>query len=165
MVDELIKQYNAEGQDVKKNMTHKELNDQFASIPLNDRQRLALVYLRNNGQIANSEYQRLNHVDSVTANRDLNAFVHSGLIKQHKSKRWAYYTLSVSPEAVKPEVPQTDEEKILDYVKRYGSIKNSECCQALGINSSQAWYLLKKLSSKGLLIPQGEKRWKRYILP
>jgi len=139
--------------------------NQFASFPLNDRQRLAMVYVRNNEQITNSEYRRLNHVDSVVANRELTGLVQTGLTKQHKARRWAYYTLTAPSEIEAPKITQTDEEKVLDYVKKYGSINNSECCIALGVKPSHSWYLLKKLSKQGLLKPRGEKRWMRYILP
>src|SRR5437764_1456224 len=37
--------------------------NQFSGLALNDRQRLALVYLRNNDRMANNDYQRLNRVD------------------------------------------------------------------------------------------------------
>ena len=139
--------------------------NQFASLPINDHQRLAMVYLRNNEQITNSDYQRLNHVDSVIANRELNALVQSGLIKQHKTKRWAFYTLNVPVTFEVPQTARTYEEKILEYVRKHGSINNSECCAALGIQPPKAWYLLKKMSEKKLLKLQGEKRWTRYLLP
>ncbi|MGB3216378.1 MAG: hypothetical protein WBD79_03160, partial [Anaerolineae bacterium] len=61
--------------------------NQFAAQPLNDRQRLALVYLRANEQLANRDYQRLNRVDSVTANRELRRLVETGLTEQHSTRR------------------------------------------------------------------------------
>ena len=139
--------------------------NQFASLPINDHQRLAMVYLRNNEQITNSDYQRLNHVDSVIANRELNALVQSGLIKQHKTKRWAFYTLVVSAEIKKPQLPQTHEERIVGYVRIHGSINNKECRELLDIKISRAWYLLNKLDSAKKLKKQGKKRWARYVLP
>lgn len=53
--------------------------NRFADRPINDRQRLALVYLRHNQQITNFDYQRLAHVDSVTASRELRGLVQNGL--------------------------------------------------------------------------------------
>jgi hypothetical protein len=35
--------------------------------PLNDRQRLSLVYLRHHNQITNNDYRRLNRVDTMVA--------------------------------------------------------------------------------------------------
>ena len=49
--------------------------NQFARLALNDRQRLALVYLRNNERMANNDYQRLNRVDALTAGRELRGLV------------------------------------------------------------------------------------------
>jgi predicted HTH transcriptional regulator len=86
--------------------------NQFSDRQLNDHQRLALVFLRNNEQMTNGDYQRLNHVDSVTANRELRGLAQEGLITQHSTRRWAYYTLNVSTKAQVIQQPQTDEEKI-----------------------------------------------------
>ena len=92
--------------------------NQFASLPINDRQRLALVYMRNNEQITNSDYQRLNHVDSVIANRELNGLIQAELIKQHKTKRWAFYTLTAPIKIKILQPPRSDMEKILAYIQR-----------------------------------------------
>jgi ATP-dependent DNA helicase RecG len=139
--------------------------NQFADQPLSDHQRLALVYLRYNDQITNSDYQRLNYVDSVTANRELRGLVQSGLIAQHSTRRWAYYTLSVPVEIKAALLLQTDEGKILEYVRKHGSINNSECRHLLGVETPRAWYLLNKLCNGGALQRQGARRWARYVLP
>src|SRR5437660_11422575 len=68
--------------------------NQFASLTLNDRQRLALVYLRNNDRMANNDYQRLNRVDSLTAGRELRGLVQADLVEQQSARRWTYYTLT-----------------------------------------------------------------------
>ena len=96
--------------------------NRFADRPLTDRQRLALVYLRYNEQLTNSDYQRLNHVDSVTASRDLRGLVQSGLVEQHSTRRWAYYTLAVEKEAG-PTTPElTHEARVLAYVRERGGL-------------------------------------------
>ena len=56
--------------------------NQFASLPLNDRQRLALVYLRQHEQITNSEYRRLNRVDAMVAGQELRGLAETELIEQ-----------------------------------------------------------------------------------
>jgi len=139
--------------------------NQFADRQLNDHQRLALVYLRHNDRITNSDYQRLNHVDSVTANRELRGLVQEGLIQQQSTRRWAYYILN-APEEVQVALPaQTDEEKILAYVREHGSIKREECQQLLGITRDQARYLLGKMWRQGLIRREGERKGTRYFLP
>jgi ATP-dependent DNA helicase RecG len=138
--------------------------NQFAALPINDHQRLALAYLRHNDQLTNSDYQRLNHVDSVTANRELRGLVQAGLTEQHNTKRWAYYTLQVAPEISATQPAETDEEKVLDYVHARGSIKRAECSQLLEITETQARYFLQKMQRAGLLRLQGSGRGARYVL-
>ena len=118
--------------------------NQFANQPLNDHQRLALAYLHHHDQMTNSDYQRLNHVDSVTANRELHGLVQLKLLDQHGTRRWAYYTLKIPIEVKGVVPPQTDEEKILEYVREHRSIKRAECQQLLGIS----WDTSKILASK-----------------
>ncbi len=139
--------------------------NQFAGQPLNDHQRLALVYLRHNEQMTNSDYQRLNHVDSVTANRELRGLVQSGLTKQHSTRRWAYYTLNLPAEEKVTPPSLTNEEKILAYVREHGSIRRMECQQLLGISNDKARHLLGKMCKKGLLFKKGERKDTRYSLP
>jgi ATP-dependent DNA helicase RecG len=136
--------------------------NQFAAQPINDHQRLALVYLRHNDQIANRDYQRLNHVDSVTANRELRGLVQAELIEQHSTRRWAYYTLK--PGIGRDQSELTDEEKVLAYVRQHGSIKRDECRQLLEISIDQAKRLLTKMVQQGLLRREGATKSTRYKL-
>ena len=138
--------------------------NRFADRPLTDRQRLALVYLRYNEQLTNSDYQRLNHVDSVTASRELRGLVQSDLVEQHSTRRWAYYTLAVTPEA-EPMPPQrTHEAQVLAHVRGQGRITNSECRNLLQLDLAAASRLLKKMHRQGLLKREGERRWAYYVL-
>ncbi|MGD2012250.1 MAG: ATP-binding protein, partial [Desulfobacterales bacterium] len=56
--------------------------NQFSHLPLNDHQRLALVYLRQHSYIDNQDYRRLNRVDMMTAGLDLRGMVQTGLVEQ-----------------------------------------------------------------------------------
>lgn len=53
---------------------------------LNERQQLAVTYIKVNGKISNSEYQQLTHAIKKTATRDLNALKEKGLIEQKGSR-------------------------------------------------------------------------------
>jgi ATP-dependent DNA helicase RecG len=139
--------------------------NQFAGLPLNDHQRLALVYLRHNEQMTNSDYQRLNHVDSVTANRELRGLVQAGLTKQHSTRRWAYYTLNLPAEEKVTPPSLSNEEKILAYVREHGSIRRTECQQLLGITKNQVRYILQKMYRQGLLRLAGSRKGAKYVLP
>ena len=136
--------------------------NRFSALPLNDRQRLALVYLRNNERMANSDYQRLSRVDALTAGRELRGLVQADLIEQQSASRWTYYTLKVPRELP---APPSDEERILARVRETGSINNAECRDLLGYDVEKCSRLLKSMRRKGLLKSIGERRWTRYELP
>jgi ATP-dependent DNA helicase RecG len=138
--------------------------NQFAAQPLNDHQRLALVYLRHNDQMTNKEYQRLNHVDQLTAYHDLRGLVQLGLLQQHSTRRWTYYTLDVSVIVETPSPIYTNEERIMAYIREHGSINNAECRTLLGVEAARAWYQLRLLHERGLLKQVGKTRWRRYEL-
>ena len=139
--------------------------NQFADLPLNDRQRLALVYLRFNDQITNSDYQRLNQVDALSAGRELRGLVQAGLVDQESARRWTYYTLRVSRELPIAGALSNEEQMILDYAKQHGGITNTECRTLLVVEDHRAYYLLKKLADAGKLSPQGSGKGRRYTLP
>ena len=139
--------------------------NRFADRPLGDRQRLALVYLRYNQQLTNSDYQRLSRVDSVTASRELRGLVQAGLVEQHRTRRWAYYTLGAAvAKAETVPIPLSDEERIVGYMREHGSINNPECRDLLQVEIQRASNLLRKMCKRGLLKREGERRWARYIL-
>jgi ATP-dependent DNA helicase RecG len=138
----------------------------FSDKQLNDRQRLALVYLRHNNQITNFDYQRLTHVDSVTANRELRWLVQLGLINLHGSRRWAHYMLNVPADEISLVPDITDEEKkVIQYIRQKGFIKRSDCQRLLGVSQLQARYILKKMRDRGMLRLEGSRKDARYLLP
>lgn len=61
---------------------------------LNDRQKAALIYIREHGKIDNAAYQKLNNISRTTAFRDLKKLTNKGLIKQvGKEGPGTYYIL------------------------------------------------------------------------
>jgi ATP-dependent DNA helicase RecG len=139
--------------------------NQFAHVWIDDRQRVALAYLRQHDQITNGDYQRLNRVNTVIAGQELRGLVQAGLIEPHGFGRWTYYTLSVSRDTTFTPPAPSEEEQILAEVRKVGSITNAECRKLLAVNGRRAWYLLNKLAESQRLRPQGEGRWRRYLLP
>jgi len=106
----------------------------------------------------------LHHIDPLIANKELTALEQLSLIKQHRTKRWAYYSLNSSAETSVSHPPQTAEGKIIEYVRQYGSINNEECRALLSVNLQKASNLLKKMKKQGVLFRKGERRWARYYL-
>ena len=58
----------------------------------------------------------------------------------------------------------TDEERILEYLRDHESMSNTECRELLSVDQNQARHLLRKLCSYGLLLSEGDRRWRRYRL-
>ena len=139
--------------------------NQFAHMQLNDRQRLALVYLRLHESITNGDYRRLNRVDAMMAGQELRGLVQAGLVDQQGASRWTSYTLRISREHLAQGTLPADEEKILVYVREHGSINNAECRRLLGVEDKRAWYLLIMLCNLDRLQQTGKGRWSRYTLP
>jgi hypothetical protein len=69
------------------------------------------------------------------------------------------------PEFPKEQRPQTDEEKVLEYVRQHGSINNTECRDLLHVGLHRASHLLKRMHAHGALRRESERRWARYYLP
>ena len=138
--------------------------NQFSHLALNDHQRLALVYLRQHFYVDNQDYRRLNRVDTMTAGQDLRGMVQTGLVEQTGFGRWTKYVLKIQEERAKEPKILSNEEKILTYLKKHGSINNSECRELLSINNERAYYLFKKLSKNGRLKAQKKGRWRRYVV-
>lgn len=61
---------------------------------LNNRQKTAIDYIRENGSIDNSTYQELNDISRQTATRDLGELTRKGIIKQKGKGPGTYYELS-----------------------------------------------------------------------
>jgi ATP-dependent DNA helicase RecG len=139
--------------------------NQFAGEPLNDHQRLALVYLRNNPYMTNNDYRRINHVDSVAANRELRALAQARLIKQHSTRRWAHYTLNVPTEPETVPMALTEEERILSFIREHGSIKRSKCEELLSVPEARVKYVLRKMLENKLVRMEGKKKGAKYVLP
>ncbi|RLB97466.1 MAG: hypothetical protein DRH90_23320, partial [Deltaproteobacteria bacterium] len=139
--------------------------NQFSHHPLNDHQRLALVYLRQHSYIDNRDYRHLNRVDTMTAGQDLRGMVQNDLIEQTGFGRWTKYCLFISDVDVKVAAIELDEEKVISYIKRHGSITNADCRDLLRTNLHNTTYFLKKMTKKGLIKREGKHRWTHYRLP
>jgi len=138
--------------------------NRFSNLPLNDRQRLALVYLRHHDRVGNADYRRLNRVDAVMAGAELRGLVQEGLAAQEGVGRWTTYTLKAPREIPELFQKQGEEEKILAFVRERGSISNEECRKLLDVDSRRATYLLQKMTADERLNAEGVRRWTRYRL-
>jgi ATP-dependent DNA helicase RecG len=128
----------------------------FASQPINEHQRMALAFIRHRGRITNSDYQRLNFVDTNTASRELRSLMQAGIITKHESRRWAYYVLNETIHIENDQLSLTPqlfhkEAMVLSYIREHGEITNRACQKLFAIDSWHAAELLKKLTDKKII--------------
>src|SRR5438874_7332553 len=69
----------------------------------------------------------------------LRGLVQAGLIEQHWASRWTY-RLKIPRELLEQKVPQADGDKILAYVRKHGTINNTECRELLSVDLRRASY-------------------------
>jgi len=150
--------------------------NQFAGHPLNDNQRMALVYLRDNERMTNSDYRRLNNVyDTAQATRELRELVETGLVRMHGTRRWAYYTLApdIAMEVAPP--PATEytalglndrQIKAMRYLQEHGEITTIIYCREIApqISERTARKDLNDLVERGLITRIGRTRGTKYVL-
>lgn len=142
------------------------LNAIAGHLPLNDRQRLALLYLRRHRRLTNSEYRRLHPgLDSRDALHELQGLVRSGAAVTRGVRGGSWYDLALPAERPSAREPVTDEARVLDYVRKQGFIQASTASSLLGWdNAKRAGRFLKSLAEHGLLVRQGQKRGTRYVI-
>jgi len=143
------------------------LNSVAAALLISDRQRLALLYLRANERMTNSDYRRLHRVDSRVAARELQELVTLGAVEMRGVRGGAHYVLAL-PAAMPRRVaepPSSANEQVLAFVGRSGFITNGQCRELLGIASRErVRRLLGRLVEEGRLQRVGERRGSRYVL-
>jgi ATP-dependent DNA helicase RecG len=144
------------------------LNAVAAALPISDRQRLALLYLRSSERMTNSDYRRLHRVDSRLAARELQELVALGVIEMRGVRGGAHYVLALPAAIPQPrkESAGLGVEEILSYVRREGFITNRQCRELLGIDSRErVRRLLGSLVDEGRLERLGQRRGAKYVLP
>ena len=118
------------------------------ALALNDRQRLALLYMRHNQRMTNSDYQRIHRVDRLLARRELQDMVGAGAAEMRGIRGGAHYELSAGTGAVARSGEALRREAVLRHMAAHGEIANRECRELLGLPSAQAaWRLLSVMVS------------------
>ena len=101
----------------------------------------------------------------MTAGQDLRSLVQTGLVKQTGFGRWTKYILKSPDIKIDDSVLEGDEEKVISFIVKHGSINNSECRKLLNVNDDRAYYLLRKLTEKGEVKAQKKGKGRRHVMP
>ena len=138
----------------------------FEGADVSPQQRLALAYLRGNERLYNRDYARLNGCSSVEATQSLRQMVERSLVRMQSTRGGAYYVLA--DRLPKPAGPKARsvaiEERILDLAREAERLTAGLCRERLGLESKQAYRVLKRLVDRGSLVSHGERRGRFYSL-
>ena len=104
-------------------------------------------------------------MEAAVAGQELRGLVDVGLVEQDGIGRWTSYSLRAARELSEPVEPESDEDRIILYVREKGSITSRECQGLLGVQADRAHYLFKKLLRAGRLRAVGQGRWRKYLVP
>ena len=100
-------------------------------------------------------------VDLYTASQDIKDLVRKGIARLTKPKGRVY---EVIPKGAKAAIEKPPELLALEPILRQkGFLKNEDIREVLGLSTSQARRLARRLVDLGFLTPQGEKRGRRYV--
>ncbi len=119
---------------------------------------LVLVQLARRHTASNAEVRRFLQVDSTQARAVLRRLRERGLISQRGERGGASYHLAAL-------APAPSDEAILLRLAADRPLTNTVVRQALGVDSSQALGLLRRMVNEGLIVREGTKRGSSYRLP
>ena len=133
--------------------------NQFASLDLNEHQRLALAYTLHQEEISNGIFRRLTGADSREATSELQDLVTKELLQQTGSRRWTTYRLSANA-AQTPEEEEVTvvtsrvtaeerQERIYQLIAQRRTAATRIIVNELGIAPATARYDLRKLIEAG----------------
>jgi transcriptional regulator with PAS, ATPase and Fis domain len=83
----------------------------------------------------------------------------------HFTTRFATEKAEAQSKASSASPATSEEERILEFAQKNGSINNAQCRHLLAVGIHRAWYLLRKLNQQGRLQQESSGRWARYRIP
>ncbi len=138
---------------------------------LNDRQRLALVFLRRNASITNQQYRTLTGSDSHQATSELSGLAASGFIQRSGGRKWASWSLADDLGNQSPQLqlsftsPLTmkvkgDRRAMIRQLLENGPRSTSDLASVLGLTGEGVLYWIRQMRGDGELVPTttGERR-------
>ena len=142
------------------------LNAVAGALPINERQKLALLFLRRHPRLTNGQYRRLHPgLDSREATHELQGLVRCGAAVMRGVRGGASYELALPRETPAREEAMSDQDRVVEYIRRQGSIQASTASSLLGwADARRAGRFLASLVAAGVLERQGKKRGTRYVL-
>ena len=134
---------------------------------------IALSMLREQRRTTRPELQRAIQKDEAAATRTLEALRERGLVQSQGRGRGSTYILSAKvytrlgkrSEYVRQAgfASLQQDHMIRQYVLAHGQIVRSDVVDLCGLGKDQATRLLARLVEEGVLVAEGDRRWRRYL--
>ncbi len=136
---------------------------QLERLGLSRNQKRILAYAReHHGKFSTRDYQSLCKVDPYTAGRDIRDLIRKGIIVRDKPRGRTYRLV----EETQAESKQPPEEilSLMPILETRGFVKNADFREVFQISISQARNMARRLVETGWLIPEGERKGRKYRL-
>lgn len=134
---------------------------------------IALSLLREQRRVTRAELRQAIQKDEIAATRTLEALRERGFVQSHGRAKGTTFTLSAHVYALlgtrSEYVRQAgfaavqQEQMIITYVTKHGRIGRSEAMDLCQLSGDQATRMLGRLVRDGVLVAEGERRWRRYL--
>lgn len=143
-----------------------------SQLPLPIDSLIALSLFRERRRITRSELERAIQKDDLAATRTLEGLRERGLVQSHGRGPGSTYTLS--PQVYSSLGSRSEyvrqagfsalqhEQMVGKWVLQNGAMARADVMDLCQLSAGQASRLLEKLTRDGLLVPSGERRWRRY---
>jgi ATP-dependent DNA helicase RecG len=148
-----------------------EENRRQAPLPIDSL--IALSLFRERRRVTRGELQHAIQKDEAASIRTLEALREHGLVQSHGRGTGSAYTLSPQVYAAlgagSEYVRQAgfavvqQEQMVAQYVVQHGQIGNADVMDLCRLSADQAKRLLRRLVSNGVLVADGDNRWRRYL--
>ncbi|MCC6644987.1 MAG: putative DNA binding domain-containing protein [Polyangiaceae bacterium] len=132
------------------------------NLPLEVRQKRALVAFADRAAFSSSDYQTLNRVDRDVAYRELTALEERGMVRARGATRGRQYEV-VKPRAAAPGAEPTPAARLVERMRAAGRITNADYREAFGVERDAARSALAAWVAGGVLELRGERRGAHYV--
>ena len=147
-----------------------EQEDKLGAMPIDSL--IILSRLREERRLGTSDFAHSIQKTDAVVRAMLEKLTEAGLLEPHGTGRGRSYTLSANlyrkagkkAEYIRQAgfAPLQQEQMVLNYIEKHGSIKRAEVAELCHLSTSQAYHLLKKLQHNGVIVQEGKMRYARY---
>ncbi len=130
---------------------------------LTKHQKRILAYARENqGKFTSRNFQNLCNIDLYTASKEIQDLLHKGIITREKPRSRLY--LLVDTPGVRSQNLPEEIKRLEPILSAKGFVTNGDFRQVFGVTTPKARTMARRLVELGWLIPEGERKGRRYRL-